>query len=278
MIALTVLSAPAQALAWGNGRSRSGNGFGTHDWVLTEANRMAATQGATWVNGSVALRATDDPDTVLRDTRDHVYDRWGRASGHADRKVATYYGRAVSSLAAGNVDAASRALGLLSHYYADVNNPLNTDNLAAESRMHSRYDAAVDVRLNAIGKNRAWVRYDGYTHVNSASSLTISSAKSAHASYKTLVSQYNRRGYGSGAVRLISARSINRATNGLADIIVSIQEDAALAGNSRRDLGAHQGVTTDGSANSGYWIFHTNWIQSVRLGLDLPDWDGHAVH
>ena len=128
MIALTVFSAPAQAFAWGNGRSRSGNGFGTHDWVLTEANRMAATQGATWVNGSVALRVTDDPDTILRDTRDHVYDRWGRASGHADRKVATYYRRAVSSLAAGDVDAASRALGLLSHYYADVNNPLNTDN------------------------------------------------------------------------------------------------------------------------------------------------------
>ena len=33
--------------------------------------------------------------------------------------------------------------------------------------------------------------------MNSASSLTISSAKSAHASYKTLVSQYNRRGYSS---------------------------------------------------------------------------------
>ena len=265
LLALSILSAPAQAFAWGNGTSRSGNGFGTHDWVLTEANRMAATQGATWVNASVALPVTDDPDTRFRDTKDHVYDRWGKANGSAHKKVAAYYAKAVSALAAGDIDSASRALGLLSHYFADANNPLNTDNIAAERRMHARYDAAVDERLNAIGKNRGWVAYDGYNHVGSASALTVSSARSAHGSYKTLVAQYNRRGY-NRTVRIISTRSINRATNGLADIIVSIQEDAALAGSSPQ-VNAHQGVTTDGTANSDYWIFHTTWIQ--RYG---PDW------
>ena len=140
------------------------------------------------------MLATDDPDTVFRDGKDHVYDRWGKSKGgHAERKVAAYYKRAVASLAAGNVTAASRELGLLSHYYADVNNPLNTDNAAAERRLHSRYDAAVEARLNAVGKNRAWVRYDGYEHVSDPSWATVSSARSAHASYKSLLAKYKRR-------------------------------------------------------------------------------------
>ncbi len=261
LIALTILSAPASAYAWGNGPSRSGNGFGTHDWVLTEANRMAATQGATWVNASVALPVTDDPDTQFKDTKDHVYDRWGKANGNAQTKVSKYYGQAVTYLAAGNIDGASRALGLLSHYYADINNPLNTDNIKTESRMHSRYDSVVDQQLRSVGQNRAWVSYDGYSHVSNASAFTISSARTSHSAYSTLVKEYNRRGYKSSLVQLTTRRSINRATNGLADIIVSIQEDAALIQSSPESVRAHQGVTTDGTATSDYWIFHTTWIQ-----------------
>jgi hypothetical protein len=271
LLALSMLASPASAFAWGNGPGRSGNTFGTHDWILTEANRMAATQGATWVNASVALPVTDDPDTVFRDLRSHSYDRWGKPEGDADKMVATHYRQAVAFLAAGDIDSASRSLGLLSHYFADANYPINTDNLAAEKRMRTRYQAAVDERLNAIGKNSAWVSYDGYNHVNSASSLTISSARTAHGSYNSLVAQYNRRGYNNKTVRTITSRSINRATNGLADIIVSIQEDAALVGASRV-VGAHQGVTSDGSADSDYWVFHTYWIQRYT-----PSWVSTAT-
>jgi len=274
LVALTLLLSPAQAFAWGNGPGRSGNAFGTHDWILSEANRMAATQGATWVNTSVALPATDDPDTKLKDFSSHNYDRWGKKEGTADRLVAAYYSQAVGYLAAGNIDAASRSVGLLSHYYADINNPLNTDNAKAESRMHTKYDKAVDSRLNALGKNASWVTYDGYSHVGNPAALAISSARSAHGSYSTLVNQYNRRGYNNKTVRTITMRSVNRATNGLADIIVSIQEDAALAGSSK-DVGAHQGVTTDGSATSDYWIIHAksgvSWIQRYS-----PEWYGLA--
>jgi len=260
LIVLGLLALPAQAFAWGNGVGRSGNTFGTHDWILTEANRMAAIQGATWVNASVAIPVTDDPDTKFRDTKDHAYDRWGKANGNAQQKVATYYSQAVAYLHAGDIDSASRSLGLLSHYYADVNNPLDTDNIAAETRMHSRYDTAVDSHLKAVGMNRAWVTYDGYSHVGDPSALTVASARSAHGSYTTLVGQYNRRGYSNSTVRTITSRSINRATNGLADIIVSIQEDAALVSSSP-EVHAHQGITTDGSDTSDYWIVHTTWIQ-----------------
>ena len=267
LIALTVLSAPAPALAWGNGSARSGDGFGTHDWVLTEANRLAASQGATWVKTSVALPATDDPDTRFKDFSAHVYDRWGKHNGTADKKVAAYYSQAVSYLAAGNTDAASRSLGRLSHYFADINNPLNTDNLTAENRIHARYDSAVDVRTNTVGENRGWITYDGYQHVTSASALTVSSARSAHLSYRTLVQEYNRHRY-NRTVNTITSRSLNRSTNRLADIIVSIQEDAALVRSSPQ-VSAHQGVATDGF---DYWVINTTEIKRYNW-----DWDSIAT-
>lgn len=246
---------PASALAWGNGPSR-GNGFGTHDWILTEANRMAATQGATWVNASVALPVTDDPDTVYRNFKSHSYDRWGKKYGNADARVGAVYSQAVAALAAGDVNGASRLVGILSHYYADVCDPLNTDEVAAEKKMRAKYDSSVDKKLKRPGAYSWWVSYDGYRHVTSASALTVSSARSAHGSYKTLVSRYGRKGSGKTVDR-ITASSLNRATNGMADIIVSIAEDAALR-ESSQTLGAHQGVATDGDE---YWVFHTSWIQ-----------------
>ena len=57
---------------------------------------------------------------------------------------------------------------------------------------------------------------------------------------------------------------------------MSIQEDAALVGNSRRDLGAHQGVATDTGPDGDYWIFHTGWIRRYdsdwvfQTGTDRP--------
>jgi hypothetical protein len=122
---LTLLSAaalllvPATAAAWSNGGDW-GNGYGTHDWLLQEANRLAAKKNAGWVNLKVALPATDNPDTVLHDFSYHVYDRWGDAYGNAPAKVAYWYGRALAARKAGNWRAASSYVGLMSHYYADV--------------------------------------------------------------------------------------------------------------------------------------------------------------
>jgi len=73
---------PAAALAWSNGPSGA-HGFGTHDWVLKEANRLAAKKGADWVRLGVALPHTDDPDTVFHDTYYHCYDVWGSHYGNS---------------------------------------------------------------------------------------------------------------------------------------------------------------------------------------------------
>lgn len=264
-LAVTLLS-PASAYAWGNGASRSGNGFGTHDWMLLEANRLAATQGATWLDTNVALPVTDDPDTRIKDQKNHVYDRWGKRAGYADRRVSALYAQAVVQLRAGDTAGASRTTGLMSHYYTDVCNPLNTDDSPAEKRIHDRYDLAVDKRLRRVGANSAWVVYDGYQHPSSAAALTASSAKAAHGSYNTLVTTFAKRGYNASVAR-ITARQVNRATNGLADLIVGIQEDAARI-SAGPDTAAHQGVATDGTH---YYLVHTNWIEKYDLAWQSID-------
>lgn len=77
LTALCLLALPA-AHAWANGPDGN-NSFGTHDWILQEANRLAASRGAGWLILKVALPHTDDPDSVFHDFCYHVYERW---NGH----------------------------------------------------------------------------------------------------------------------------------------------------------------------------------------------------
>ncbi len=262
-VALTV---PATALAWQNGKSRSGNGFGTHDWIVLEASSYAAAHGVSWLDTNTALNASDDPDTHVRDQRYHTYDRWGKRSGYADRKVRAWYQQAVASLRAGDTRTASYAVGMMSHYYADACDPLHTDDVAAEKRMHDRYEKAVDARLARPRWNAAWVHYDGYRHVTDPAAATVSAARSSHGSYSKLVNEYNKRRFSSTTSKITQA-SLSRAVNGLSDLIVSIQEDAAYGGVGP-DTAAHQGVATDGSY---YYVIHTDWIEKYDLSWRSVD-------
>ena len=271
---VAALAFPGAALAWGNGKSRSGNGFGTHDWVLFEASKYASAHGAAWLDNGVAIAASDDPDTRLkRDQKYHEYDRWGKRSGYADARVRAWYKQAVASLKAGDTRAASYSVGMMSHYYADAGDPLHTDDSSTEKRMHDRYEKTVDSKLSRQGANATWVRYDGYKRVSDPAALTVSSARAAHGSYKKLVNEYNKRRYSSTTNKITQA-SMNRTVNGLADLIVSIQEDAAYQTVSP-DVAAHQGVATDGTY---YYVIHTNWIEKYDRSWTSVDATFSPMH
>ncbi len=47
----------------------------------------------------------------------------------------------------GNQRGAGRALGIMSHFIADVANPMHTDSSEREDGIHSSYESAVDRRL-----------------------------------------------------------------------------------------------------------------------------------
>jgi hypothetical protein len=253
MLALTAI-APATALAWGNGPN-AGAGFGTHDWILTTANRFAVSQGTTWLDVDVATRASGEPDLISGDQRYHAYDRWGKHYGFAPTRVAALYSQAVTLYRNGDRAGASRAVGLLSHYYADVCEPLHTDDSKPETRMHGPFERVVDKMLRSPSSCRSWASYDGYGRASNPSAFTVSAAKYAHASYSNLVKTYKRHGFNK-AVRAIARRSVNHAANGVADVIMSVQQDAIEATNSP-NVSAHQGVAV---GEDFYYIFHTDRI------------------
>lgn len=61
-VALLLTAAPSPELAWSNGVDGP-DSYGTHDRILDKAIKAAGNK-ADWVKVGIALRATDDPDTV----------------------------------------------------------------------------------------------------------------------------------------------------------------------------------------------------------------------
>ena len=221
LVCLLALLLPAVAQAWSNG-GNGGNGFGTHDWILREATRLAAARGADWVILRVAEPKTDDPDTVLHDTWYHIYDVWGSHYGDAPTKVLSNYRLALAARKAGDWTAASKYVGLMAHYYGDICNPLHTDQCDAEDRMHSSYETAAQKYTDGKGENAGWVTFDGYQARSDVVAFTKATAATSHKSYSTLVKGYNSGGM-NATVLSITKKAMNRAANGLADLIISIK-------------------------------------------------------
>lgn len=229
IVALLIVAAcmaANEALAWSNGPAGP-DSFGTHDWVLQEAVWQAGKRGA-WVRLRAALPHTDDPDSLFHDYYYHVYDEWGGRYGDAPRKVALYYRRALNALRAGQRGRASRMLGIMAHYYADVCNPLHTDQTGAEERMHSAYETSVQELTDSPGERRRWLPRRKRRLVADAEAVTMAAARAAHPSYHALVTNFNRFGMNRTVMR-ITRRSLGRAVSGLADFIVTLRRDAARA-------------------------------------------------
>jgi hypothetical protein len=253
-VLFAALAAPQSAFAWNNG-PQGGAGFGAQDWVLASANRFAISQGVGWLDQTAALKATAEPDSIKGDQVNHNCDRWGKHYGTSPAKVAKLYAQAVSLFRAGDRTGASRVVGLISHYYADTCDPLHTDDSTAEKRIGGPFERSVDRLLRSPSSYRSWASYDGFAHVSSASSLTSSAAGKAHSSYETLVTEYRRHGFDAKCVS-IARKSVNRAANGMADIIMSIQQDAVEVAASP-NISAHQGIAAGGGC---YYVFDTQRI------------------
>jgi hypothetical protein len=217
------LAVPSAA-AWSNGGDY-GNGFGTHDWVLYEANQLAESEGYLWLRTGAALRATDDPDMVLHDTYHHVYDVWGTTYGDAPDRVQTLFNRAVRQIRDDRPRAASRTFGLLAHYYADICNPTHTDSSGREERMHARHESATNTRTNSRNENDSWVDPGDVRVRSGARGPATRAATWAHQYYWTLVKNYAANGWTSTNAA-ITHRCLSRAVNDLADLIVSVREAA----------------------------------------------------
>jgi len=264
------LAAPSNALAWGSGGG-SAAGPGTHQWILAHANAFARAQGTAWVDMSVAASATLEPDSDPASSTDHDYDRWGAPFGTANSRVATLFAEAVAEYRSGDRAAASRSVGLLAHYYADVCDPLHTDDSAAEHAMSGSFERGVDWLL-AGPSDAGWANYDGYQRITDPNAATVSAAGKAHASYSNLVSAYSAEGFDS-RVSAIAMAGVDRATNGVADMIMSIQQ-AAVEVSASPNVMAHQGVASGGGYN---FIFYTGSITRFDKSWNATGTIDHPV-
>jgi len=236
-------------VGWSNGPD-GGDGFGTHDWILSQASRLAVAGGVTWLDWSVAQPVTDDPDMVLHDTYHHVYDIWGSTYGDAPTRVQALYDETVQHLRAGDRASASRSFGLLSHYYSDICNPLHTDQCVAEEAIHSRYEQVAQTYTDQPDENRDWVVPDGLRQITDVTAETERAAATSHQSYVSLVTEFAAAGMDAQVVS-ITRMSLNRAANDLADLMFSAARDAQLqeppAEPAESDVASHTVVATSGS-------------------------------
>ncbi len=238
-------AAPESAVAWANG-PQFGEGFGTHDWVLYQANQSARQAGYDWVDWPTAQSATDDPDMVIRDFYYHAYDRTGVPYGDSPARVAELYRQAVDELRGGDRLAASRTLGLLSHYLSDTANPLHTDQSPAESKIHSRYEDALDDRTGSPSDEAALLKPHTAVPTRDAAALTVQLASEANSDYIALVSGFSAGG-NTPEVEQISARALSAAVGAVADTIAGISVDA---GRERGAAGAPEADAGQAAARS----------------------------
>jgi len=280
------LAAPALGIPdiytpqWGNGNN---GGFwrGTHGWAMYNGALMASRHGVTWMNYDLAVDASAWPDTKFADNIDHNYDRWGdypswynsswhQPFGNPQYKVQQYYNAAVAALRRGDTNAASEDIGLMSHYFADVHEPMHTEESAGETRaVHTNYEARVDSELSSTDSHTGWIHDDGYQHISNPTALTVSEAIDSHSHYSTLVSNYANHGFNS-TVENITADQLNRTVNGLSDLVVSIQDDADQVSASITTVDPSSATTEQPVLFSGYGsdprhsIVQWQWRSSVN--------------
>ena len=286
LVFLLALAAPALGIPdvyapqWGTG-ANGGYYRGTHGWVMYNGALTASHHGVTWINYNVAVDRSSWPDTVFHDNIDHNYDRWGnypswydsswhQPFGNPQVKVQRYYNDAVAALRRGDTTAASADIGLMSHYFADIHQPMHTEESAGETRaVHTNYEAEVDHMLPSPSSHQGWIHDNGFQYIPNASAFTVSEAVNSHTHYSSLVNNYRNDGFNS-TVEDITSTQLNRAVNGLSDLIVSAQWDAdnvnaIIDSASPSSATTGQPVTFSGHGyNPRYGIVAYQWRSSVN--------------
>ena len=228
-LALLVGAVPASAFAWCNGPTKNGSvgsGYGSHDWILDRAITKAGAAGS-WVKRTTALLASDDPDTSKwAAATQHIFEK-GPCRGAA-QAVSDLYHKAIVAYRAGDMTAASRYLGQLSHCYSDILQPFHTSSVANSYKtLHTQYEWAVDDRQNTRTSSLSWITPRPAAPVTEVRQMTINAATFARRLFPSLLSSYKAsHSVAKGTPLRITKAVMSRAVNDLADIIAAIPTGA----------------------------------------------------
>jgi hypothetical protein len=222
----------ASAFAWQNG-GKTRDDFGTHDWVLDEAIRVAG-PAASWVDTTTALLASDDPDSMYTWGYLHCYYESGLYGG-APSEVARLYYQTVQAYQASDTVRASLLLGRLSHYYSDVLNPFHSAHKGLtrppKHGGHKNFETAV-THFTRKGQAESMLATRTPAPATDVRKMTIAAAAYSRQFYPALRASFAKNGHISVAQPAVMALTydvLGRAVNDLADIIASVPTSDGIA-------------------------------------------------
>jgi hypothetical protein len=209
--------------AWANGGD-GGNGFGTHDWIITSALKVFGGSPPAWLEVDTALLASDDPDKVFWATNEHVFNEKGYGRGAVDR-ITEFYHQALVAHQAGDDHTASMAFGWMAHYYGDILQPFHT-NYAAIDRgtSHLHYELRVDTETRHDYMAPEWMTPNRTPQaVADVRTTAIAAAAYSRKFYPELYREFHANETILNArVRAITGAVLKRASSDLANLLYSI--------------------------------------------------------
>jgi len=210
LLMLCLADVPAQA--WS---------YHTHRKITSDAVRLMPDAFRREFSGKKShfLKGSTDPDTLIKDFTSHVYHPDGSATDGLYR-IQHLFDKAVELVRNGqDADGTAYVLGLMSHYIADINQPLHTagrDYDANESEYHTQFERD----LNPVLKELKLPTVE-YRPVTSVEERVKSMAKEANRYYDEIGIAY-RDGRGLAPLREMAERQIAVATQQIVDFWLGV--------------------------------------------------------
>ncbi len=276
---LLVAGVATPAHAWSNGPD-SGNGYGTHDWIVSQAIKVFDGSPPSWLDVNAALTATDDPDKDFYASNEHVFYEQGYGRGAVDR-ITKYYHEALVAHAGGDDRKASIRFGWLAHYYGDILQPFHTNHAALDRKAsHKAYELLVDTDTRHSTDAEAWMTGDRSPQsIADVRTTAIAAAAYSRSRYTELYREFHAdESRLNTQVKAITGSLLKRASSDLADVLYSIDRgvgDAATVAS----VGASVKYTY-AAQNSKQPVYVTvkdaggNGLEGVRVDIDFPKASG----
>lgn len=217
ILAVVLLSTPP-ADAWGGRTHRKI----TSDAYYIMPAAFRAFLGATGTGANAKnpalkplLQASTEPDTILKDFRNHVFHIHGSDMGNGPFKAEALAGEIVDDIKSKKSRALIlKKLGWLSHYLADLVQPLHTGIVVIEGIEEKPYHAASERDINEHVQLFG-VSFEGCRQVDRISALIIYWALWANKYYDAMIEYYTPGNLNVKKGRVIVASCYSRAVNNI---------------------------------------------------------------
>lgn len=172
----------------------------THHYIAFDALQLLSCEHADdWKNLLLKqhmdlIKGSKAPDNDFKDFQNHVLHVQEGEWGGARDAAMQWYGKAVEALRARKWGKAAYALGVMSHYYSDVVQPLHTGQTEEEGVIHRAFEwsvtksrAAWKARIDAKG----YPLVEGGHHSGFVADMVLDAAKHSNPHYQTCIDHYD---------------------------------------------------------------------------------------